>query len=108
MGMMEYKLDPPRGQKARWAVVLISNVRPGPTPTFLLDKVEFIEPAEVDNAVKSFQKLRRMATRLQPSSAEKKSHSLASSFAVAHPPKKCRTLTEVPTDASLPETATPR
>ena len=106
--MMEYKLDPPRSQKARWAVVLISNVEPGPTPTFLLDKVEFIEPAEVDNAVKSFQKLRRMATRLQPSSTEKKSHSLASSFAVAHPPKKCRTLTEVPTDASLPETATPR
>jgi len=101
--MMEYKLDPPRGQTARFAVVLINSVETNTKTTLMLDKVQLIEPADVPNVMKSFKKLRRLAMRLQPKSEEKKSHSLDN--LLPHPPTempKCRKLGAVPTDASLP------
>ena len=101
---MDYKLDPPRGQKARYAVALVTAVEPSADAVLMLDKVELIEPSDVQNAVESFRKLRRLASRLHSTSAQKRTHSLDHLF--PHSPqdlKRCKTLTNVPTDASLPD-----
>ena len=96
---MEFKMDPPRNRSDRHAVAIISSVT---DKAFIVEKMEFIEPNDVDNAVQVFRKLRRLSMKVEPDSTQKMSRRLA----IPHTPdssesKRCRTLASVPTDESL-------
>ena len=109
--MLEYKLDPPRGQRCRFAAVLITQVESSgdadgqqATVSLMVEKLECIESGDAEHAMASFRKLRRLSMRLHPVSEEKRSHALDHLFLEApRELKRCRTLRAVPTDVSLPE-----
>ena len=96
------KLDPPRGKKSRFAVLLVDKID---DMTVEMQKAEFVEPEDAVGAVKCFQRLRQVCKQIKqitPSGSAKRTRSESTSF-VASPKdlKKCRTLKAVPTDASM-------
>ena len=96
------KLDPPRGKTSRFAVLLVDKID---DVTIEMQKAEFVEPEDAAGAVKCFQRLRQVCKQIKqiaPSGSAKRTLSESTSF-VASPKdlKKCRTLTAVPTDASI-------
>eukprot|EP00973_Karenia_brevis_P022719 3127244-Karenia_brevis.AAC.1 len=64
---MDFEMDRPRGRSARHAIVIIKNVQEG---CFIVEKMEFIEPSDVENAIEVFRKLRRLSIRLEPDSSQ--------------------------------------
>ena len=97
------KLDPPRGKKSRFAVLLVDKI--DDDVTIEMQKAEFIEPEDSAGAVKCFQRLRQLCKQIKPSTpatSAKRTRSESASF-VASPKdlKKCRTLKAVPTDKSI-------
>jgi hypothetical protein len=96
------RLDPPRGKKSRFAVLLVDKID---DMTIEMQKAEFVEPEDAAGAVKCFQRLRQVCKQIKqitPSYSGKRPRAESASF-VASPMdlKKCRTLTAVPTDASI-------
>ena len=96
------KLDPPRGKRSRFAVLLVDKID---DMTIEMQKAEFVEPEDAAGAVKCFQRLRQVCKQIKqitPSGSAKRTRSESTSF-VASPKdlKKCRTLKAVPTDASM-------
>ena len=96
------KLDPPRGKKSRFAVLLVDKID---DRTIEMQKAEFAEPQDAGGAVKCFQRLLQVCKQIKhttPSGSAKRTRSESTSF-VASPKdlKKCRTLKAVPTDASI-------
>jgi len=97
------KLDPPRGKKSRFAVLLVDKID---DMTIEMQKAEFIEPEDAAGAVKCFQRLRQVCKQIKHitplGGSAKRTRSESTSF-VASPMdlKKCRTLRTVPTDASI-------
>ena len=93
------KLDPPRGKRSRFAVLLVDKID---DMTVDMQKAEFIEPEGAVGAVNCFQRLRQVCKQITPSGSAKRTRSESGSF-VASPKdlKKCRTLKAVPTDASI-------
>ena len=96
------KLDPPRGKKSRFAVLLVDKID---DKTIEMQKAEFIEAADAAGAVDCFQRLRQVCKQIKqitPSGSAKRTRSESSSF-VGSPMdlKKCRSLKAVPTDVSI-------
>ena len=96
------KLDPPRGKKSRFAVLLLDKFD---DRTIEMQKAEFVEAADAAGAVNCFQRLRQVCKQIKqitPSGSAKRTRSESTSF-VASPMdlKKCRTLKAVPTDDSF-------
>ena len=97
------KLDPPRGKKSRFAVLLVDKI--DDDMTIEMQKAEFVEPEDAAGAVKCFQRLRQVCKQIKqitPSGSAKRTRSESSSC-VGSPMdlKKCRSLKAVPTDASI-------
>ena len=75
--ILDFKLGAPRGQAMGYAVVLITEVLDeGGTRTFVLDKVETIDPTMGNDATESFTKLRRLSIGLSPVEDMKRTRSL--------------------------------
>jgi len=96
------KLDPPRGKKSRFAVLLVDKID---DMTIEMQKAEFVEPEDAAGAVKCFRRLRQVCKQIKqitPSGSAKRPRSESISF-VATPKdlKKCRTLKVMPTDSSM-------
>ena len=96
------KLDPPRGKKSRFAVLLVDKID---DRTIEMQKTEFVEPEDAAGTVKCFQRVRQVCKQIKqitPSGSAKRTRSESTSF-VASPKdlKKCRSLKAVPTDASM-------
>ena len=96
------KLDPPRGKKSRFAVLLVDKID---DMTIEMQKAEVVEPEDAAGAVKCFQRLRQVCKQIKhitPSGSAKRSRSESTRF-VASPKdlKKCRNLKAVPTDSSI-------
>ena len=96
------KLNPPRGKKSRFAVLLVDKID---GMTIEMQKAEFVEPDDAAGAVKCFQRLRQVCKQIkqsQFSGSAKRTRSESTSF-VGSPEnlKKCRTLKAMPTDASI-------
>ena len=96
------KLDPPRGKKSRFAVLLVDKID---DMTIEMQKAEFVEPEDAAGAVKCFRRLRQVCKQIKqitPSGSAKRTRSESTSF-VATPKdlKKCRTLKGMPTDVSM-------
>ena len=97
--VLDFKLDPPRGQPLRTAVVLISQVESG--SDFVIEALEHIDPPSLPQAVKTMQQLIKLTSLIEtdgPDSAKRSVREFAS------PPssvKKCRSLEQLPSDASL-------
>jgi hypothetical protein len=96
------KLDPPRGKKSRFAVLLVDKID---DMTIEMQKAEFVEPEDAAGAVKCFRRLRQVCKQIKqitPSGSAKRPRSESISF-VAPPAdlKKCRTLKVMPTDSSM-------
>ena len=97
--ILNFKLDAPRGKTCRTAAVLISKAD---ADGFLVHKQEHIEPADADNAVVCFRKLRQLCQEIQPKEGEKRSHAHRDPFnAKPSDLKRCRTLQAMPTDEEL-------
>ena len=97
------KLDPPRGKKCSFAVLLVDKI--DDDMTIAMQKAEFIEPEDAAGAVTCFQRLRQVCKQIKqitPSGSAKRTRAESDSF-VASPMdlKKCRTLKAVPTDSSM-------
>ena len=86
-----------------YAVVLITEVLDeGGTRTFVLDKVETIDPTMGNDATESFTKLRRLSIGLSPVEDMKRTRSL--DHILGDSPsgtKRCRTLARSPTATDL-------
>ena len=97
------KLDPPRGKKPRFAVLLVDKI--DDDMTVKMQKTEFIEPEDAAGAVKCFQRLRQLCKQIKnntPSGSAKRTRSESANFVTSPKDlKKCRTLQAVPTDASI-------
>ena len=96
------KLDPPRGKKSRFAVILLDKID---DMTIEMQKAEFVEPEDAAGAVKCFQRLRQVCKQIKqiaPADTPKRTRSQSTNF-VESPMdlKKCRTLKAMPTDASI-------
>ena len=96
------KLDPPRGKKSRFAVLLVGKID---NMTIEMQKVEFIEPEDAAGAVECFQRLRQVCKQIKqmtPPGSAKRTRSESTNF-VASPKdlKKCRTLKAMPTDDGI-------
>ena len=98
-----FQLDPPRGKNCRVAFVLFTKA--DETGGLHIHKLEYVEPNQVNDAIKCMQKLRRLSRGVHTKSTEKRSHSVALEHEGRSPntTKKARTLQTVPTDASLLE-----
>ena len=97
------KLDPPRGKKSRFAVLLVDKI--DDDMTIEMQKAEFIEPEDAAGAMACFQRLRQVCKQIKqdaPSGSAKRTRSESTNF-VGSPMdlKKCRSLKAVPTDASI-------
>ena len=112
--MAKFDLTPPRSQKQRFAIALItsceldqsgSDIKPV-VKSFVMDKMQLLEPAEGIKAVLIFQRLRRLTMRLNPANQDEPRPTLDVEEDHNRPFKKARTLSAMPTDASLPETST--
>ena len=97
------KLDPPRGKKSRFAVVLIDKFMDG---TLEMQKAEFVEQDEAQGAVDCFRRLRKACKHIRPLATKKRTHTESANF-VQSPEniKKCRTLRAMPTEGSLDDAA---
>ena len=98
------KLDPPRGKKSRFAVLLVDKID---EKNIEMQKAEFVEPEDAAGAVKCFQRLRQVCKQIKqitPSYSGKRPRAESASF-VASPMdlKKCRSLKALPTDGSIGE-----
>ena len=94
-----FRMDPPRGRMHRYAMCSIMKRE---DDTFHAHKLEYIEPSQIDDAVRCVQQLRSLCRRLQPTSAEKCSRSVAACLdRLKTLQKKARSLAAVPTDSSL-------
>ena len=96
------KLDPPRGKKSRFAVLLLDKFD---DKTIEMQKAEFVEAADAAGAVNCFQRLRQVCKQIKqitPSGSAKRTRSESTSFVTSPKDlKKCRSLKAVPTDASM-------
>ena len=97
------KLDPPRGKKSRFAVVLIDKFMDG---TLEMQKAEFVEHDEAQGAVDCFRRLRKACKHIRPLATKKRTHTESANF-VQSPEniKKCRMLRAMPTEGSLDDAA---
>ena len=94
-----FRMDPPRGRMHRYAMCSIMKRE---DDTFHVHKLEYIEPSQIDDAVRCVQTLRSLSKRIQPTSSEKRSHKVAACLdRIKTLQKKARILAAVPTDASL-------
>ena len=91
---MNFRLDPPRGKPMRAAVVLVSKKDDA---GLHIHKLEYVEPGDVKNAIECFRKLRTLSAKMCPSNTAKRSEF----HGCQENPKRCRTLQQTPTDASL-------
>ena len=96
-GLPGFRLDPPRAQKFRVALVLITKAD---AEGFQIHKLEYIEQDQVSHAIQCMQRLRRLNKQIHPEGNEKRSHNLT---LTATSIKKARTLQSVPTNTSLPD-----
>ena len=94
------KLDPPRGKMSRFAVVVVNQVE---DTTIQMETAEFIEQDEAAEAIECFKRLRELCRQILPRGTQKRSHSMIDDFNVSpNSLKKCKTLSAMPSDASLP------
>ena len=106
--LLEFKLDPPRGSKMRFAVVVISAVedRGESSARAVLEKVQMCEATELDGILASFRKLRRVCRSLTGSQEPIEKERRRAMPAVLGPlPKQiklCRSISRAPTDATMP------
>ena len=93
------KLDPPRGKKSRFAVLIIDRVN---GTTVEMQKAEYVEENDAPGAVECFRRLRALCKKIAPSVELKRTHVLSDTFTESPVNmKKCKTLKAVPTDCSL-------
>ena len=93
------KLDPPRGKKSRFAVLLVDRFK---DRVLEMHEAEYVEQEDAQGAVECFQSLRQLCKMIRPVVSAKRSHAESSNF-VDSPAnlKKCRSLRQMPTDGSL-------
>ena len=109
--MGKFDLTPPRGQKQRYAIALITScvqedhasASQPVVKSLLMDKIQPLEAAEGPKAVLAFQRFRRLTMSLNPASTEQPKHTETMEQLATRPLKKCRTLSAMPTDESLEE-----
>ena len=63
------RLDPPRGNKSRIAVLLIGKIE---GETLYMHKAEYIEPSDVKAAIHCFTRLRKLCREITPVPAAKR------------------------------------
>ena len=110
--MAKFELTPPRGQQQRFAIALITSCEQAENAgaaqpvvkSFGMDKMQLMEPTEGTKAIAVFQRFRRLCMRLNPTNEDEPKATLDVDENQNRPLKKAKTLSAMPTDASLPET----
>lgn len=96
--VMDFKLDPPRGQSNRVALVIITRVL---DKEFVVEAVEHVEPDDVRRAVKVMKKLMKLAAQVNPRGDESLKRQIEFASSPPTAVKKCRRLCLQPTDQSI-------
>ena len=102
--LLEYKLDPARGTSMRSAVVTIIGLEKGDSSwSVVLEKVQTVEAADLDGAIKTFKKLRTLGRHIKGSSEalESNKRHAAPALSSPMPTRVCRSLQRSPTANSL-------
>ena len=105
--LLEFKLDPPRSSPMRTAVATIIGVeKTNSSCSVILEKVQYIDAAELTVATKTFKKLRTLTRHIKGAPEELESNKRHAAPVMKTPsPKKaksCRTIKRSPTASSLP------
>ena len=105
--LLEFKLDPPRGSSMRTAVATIIGVEKTETSrSVILEKVQYIDAAELTDTTNTFKKLRTLTRHIKGSPQELENNKRHAIPVMMTPsPKKvklCRTIKRSPTATSLP------
>ena len=101
-----FRLDPPRNNTSRTALVLISKA--DEHEGLHIQALEYIEPDQLENAARCMQKLRMLCKCVQSVSTEKRSREIdlaclsAEGMSPNRGTKTRRTLQAVPSDLGLP------
>ena len=69
--------------------------------SFGMDKMQLLEPGEGSKAIHIFERLRRLTMGLHPANEDEPKPTLNVDEDISRPLKKARTLSAMPTDASL-------
>ena len=109
----KFELTPARGQQQRMAVALITSCEQKDTggasqpavKSFVMEKMQLLEPGMKTQAVHIFERLRRLTMRLNSASQDEPRPTLQVQEDSSSPFKKARTLSSMPTDESLKETS---
>lgn len=95
------KLDPPRSKKSRYAIVVIDQMEGN---TVQMQAAEYVEHADATQAIECFKRLRGLCRQIRAQGTQKRGHSHFADFCVSPMDmKKCKTLSAMPSDASLPD-----
>ena len=99
--LQDFKLDPPRGSKSQHAIVIISDILPGASPTFIVDSVQLIHREDVPRVKDSIQKLLYYVATATELNARKNKREWTETFSPAKA-RKCRNLSAHPSGECLP------
>ena len=105
--LLEFKLDPPRGSAMRTAVATIIGVEQTETSrSVILEKVQYIDAAELSDTTKTCMKLRTLTRHIKGAPEELESNKRHALPVMMTPSprklKSCRTIKRSPTATSLP------
>lgn len=105
--LLEFKLDPPRGSSMRTAVATIIGLESSENScSIILEKVQYIDAAELNETTNTFKKLRSLTRHIKGSGEEpeknKRHAAPVMTGTLPRAVKACRTLQRSPTAASLP------
>jgi hypothetical protein len=93
------KLDPPRGKKSRFAVLVVDRIE---GKTLHMQKAEYVEQSDAEGAIHCFSCLRALCQKILPPANMKRTHTHAADFSESpNNMKKCKTLRSIPTDESM-------
>ena len=101
--LQDFKLDPPRSMKSQAALIVISDIIPKASLTFIVDSVMLISRDEVKAAISSMKKLLYFTSAATQINTRKRQQQQWSDTYSPAKALKCRTLSRHPTGPELPD-----
>ena len=104
--LQDFKLDPPRGSKSQYALIVVTDILPGSSAddpaNLIVDALTLLHRDDVEPIQKSMQKLLYYCAAASDISTRKRKQEWSETFSPAQA-HKCRTISRHPTGQTLPE-----
>ena len=104
--LQDFKLDPPRGSKSQYALIVVTDILPGSSAddpaNLIVDALTLLHRDDVEPIKESMQKLLYHCAAASDISTRKRKQEWSETFSPAQA-HKCRTISRHPTGQTLPE-----